>query len=162
MDTRYLRDISSIALSTDVDNVIAFPGVEQAGEPVRHTHRAAHSRTAPPRRVGGGCSARPAAGGYWAAAMSSRFALHRADGTLHLLELGGRCEDTLAKLIDAGPEGMTSLENPAPRLSDYVFKLRKRGITIDTITETHGGDFPGVRYVLRSKVERLAPMEMAA
>lgn len=90
--------------------------------------------------------------------MKVRFALHHGDGSLQHLELGGRVADTLCKLIDAGNDGITSLENPAPRWSDYVFKLRRRGIDVETITEEHGGDFPGNhgRYVLRSKVQRIA------
>ena len=90
--------------------------------------------------------------------MSGRFALHRPDGALQFLELQGRVEDTLAKLIDAGPDGVISLENPAPRLSDYVFKLRRRGVEIETLNEPHGGDFPGFhgRYILKSRVERLS------
>ena len=38
----------------------------------------------------------------------------------------------------------------------YVFKLRRRGVDIRTITETHGGQFSGhhARYVLRSRVHR--------
>ena len=93
--------------------------------------------------------------------MSGRYYLHHPDGSAELHRLTGRVEDTLCKLIDAGANGLTTLEYPAPRTSDYVFKLRRRGFVIDTITESHGGDFPGHhgRYVLRSRVERLRAVD---
>ena len=73
----------------------------------------------------------------------------------------GRDADTLEKLIDAGPRGLTPIEYPAPRWSHYVFKLRRAGIVIETIDESHGGTFSGThaRYVLRSEVEILPPAE---
>src|SRR5690348_5630016 len=88
--------------------------------------------------------------------MNIRYRLHHPDGTSEIHDLSGRVEDTLAKLMDAGSAGLTTLEYPAPRTSDYVFKLRRRGFVIETLTEPHGGEFPGHhgRYILRSKVER--------
>jgi hypothetical protein len=96
--------------------------------------------------------------------MITRFTLYRGDGAIQHLELKGRVADTLCKLIDAGRDGLTSLENPAPRWSDYIFKLRRRGVEIETLNEEHGGDFPGHhgRYILRSKVERLFDLQVAA
>jgi len=96
--------------------------------------------------------------------MMSRFALHGIDGSLQLLELAGREEWALSHLISAGDHGCTPIDTPGPRWSDYIFKLRRRGIDITTITEMHGGPYAGhhARYVLRSKVERLGGMEMAA
>lgn len=66
----------------------------------------------------------------------------------------GRVAWTLDRLIKAGDQGITSFENPAPRLSDYVFKLRKAGVDIETIDEGHKGIFAGVhgRYKLRSSI----------
>jgi hypothetical protein len=69
----------------------------------------------------------------------------------------GRDADTLEKLKDAGPRGLTPIDYPAPRWSHYVFKLRRAGFNIETIDEAHSGPFAGThaRYVLRSDVEIL-------
>ena len=42
--------------------------------------------------------------------------------------------------------------------------LIRRGIDIATITEAHGGPYAGhhARYVLKSKVERLSDLQVAA
>lgn len=99
--------------------------------------------------------------------MSRPYKLIHPDGSEQIHKLTGRVEDTLCKLIEAGAEGLTTIEYPAPRTSDYVFKLRKRGFVIETLTEPHDGPFPGHhgRYILRSKVERpsadLAPRPSA-
>jgi hypothetical protein len=96
--------------------------------------------------------------------MRDRFALYGANGAVQILELGGREEWALSHLLAAGDHGCTPIDTPGPRWSDYVFKLRRRGIDIATITEPHGGDFPGhhARYILRSKVERLSDLQVAA
>ncbi|MFC1456394.1 hypothetical protein ACETIH_06590 [Microvirga arabica] len=67
----------------------------------------------------------------------------------------GRYAWTLFRLIQAAEKGCTPIEQPAPRWSHYVFWLRRQGVIIDTITETHGGAYAGThaRYVLRSSVE---------
>lgn len=90
--------------------------------------------------------------------MIGRFAVRGADGSVQLLELDGQEEWALSHLLAAGSHGCTPIDTPGPRWSDYVFKLRRRGIDIATITESHGGDFPGhhARYILRSKVNRLS------
>ncbi|WP_222134701.1 winged helix domain-containing protein [Rhizobium redzepovicii] len=69
----------------------------------------------------------------------------------------GRDAWTLQTLIDAGARGFSSIERPAPRTSHYIFKLRRFGFAIETITETHGGTYPGhhARYVLHSDVRVL-------
>jgi hypothetical protein len=70
----------------------------------------------------------------------------------------GRDAWMLDRLLVAGTTGCTTLENPAPRVSHYVFKLRtKFGLNIETITEQHDGPYAGhhARYVLRSRVERV-------
>jgi hypothetical protein len=96
--------------------------------------------------------------------MTARFALHRADGSVQILELAGREEWALSHLLAAGDNGCTPIDTPGPRWSDYVFKLRRRGIDIATITEKHGGAYAGhhARYVLNSKVERLSDLQVAA
>jgi hypothetical protein len=93
-----------------------------------------------------------------------RFALHGANGSLQILDLAGREEWALSHLLAAGSHGCTPIDTPGPRWSDYVFKLRRRGIDIATITESHDGDFPGhhARYILRSKVNRLSDLRVAA
>lgn len=64
----------------------------------------------------------------------------------------GRVAWTLDALIAAGDRGVTPLDRPAPRWSDYVFKLRKAGVVVETIHENHAGAYPGhhARYVLRT------------
>jgi len=90
--------------------------------------------------------------------MKSRFALHHADGSTQILELAGREERALSHLISAGDHGCTPITTPGPRWSDYVFKLRRRGIDVETITEPHSGPYAGhhARYVLRASVGRLS------
>ncbi len=88
---------------------------------------------------------------------TSRFALHVADD-VQILELKGREEWALSNLLTAGNRGCTPIDTPGPRWSDYVFKLRRRGIDVETVTESHGGPYAGThaRYVLRGKIERLS------
>jgi winged helix domain-containing protein len=75
----------------------------------------------------------------------------------------GRDAWALSELIKAGPKGCTPITHPGPRWSAYVHKWRKRGLTIETIHETHGGPFSGhhARYVLRSPVEVLEVRDAA-
>jgi hypothetical protein len=94
---------------------------------------------------------------------AGRFALHIGD-SIQLLKLAGREEWALSHLLGAGDRGCTPIDTPGPRWSDYVFKLRRRGIDIATITEMHGEPYAGhhARYILRSKVERLTLLKVAA
>lgn len=66
----------------------------------------------------------------------------------------GRAAWALHALIVAGANGCTPITRPAPRWSDYCFKLRRGGVDIETVTESHGGPYSGhhARYVLRSPV----------
>jgi hypothetical protein len=70
------------------------------------------------------------------------------------LTVAGRDAWLLKKLVDRGERGVTAFDEVGPRLSHYAFKLRRAGLTIDTIDERHGGAFAGThgRYVLRSRV----------
>ena len=70
---------------------------------------------------------------------------------------------TLGQLIAAGPTGCTPITHPAPRWSDYVFKLRREGVSIETIHEPHAGAYPGhhARYRLLSAVEVVEMREAA-
>jgi hypothetical protein len=98
-------------------------------------------------------------------AVNSKFAIYDTGGAPRILELAGREEWALSELLSAGNLGCTPIDNPGPRWSDYIHKLRKkRGLVIETVTEPNGGEFAGfhARYVLRSRVERLGAMEMAA
>ncbi|KKA13696.1 hypothetical protein VP03_12200 [Sinorhizobium meliloti] len=76
----------------------------------------------------------------------------------------GRDAWMLQELIRAGKAGCTSIDNPAPRISHYVFKLRGCGIAIETIHEPHAGPFPGshARYFLRSELVVLDEKGLAA
>ncbi len=70
------------------------------------------------------------------------------------LVFDGREAWTLARLIEAGPIGVTPIERPAPRWSHYIFMLRAAGLDIETIRQRHEGLFPGNhgRYVLHTPV----------
>jgi hypothetical protein len=73
-----------------------------------------------------------------------------------LITVIGRDAWMLGKLVEAGPKGCTTLEQPAPRTSHYIWKLRHTyGITIASIEEEHGGAYAGrhVRYLLQQRVE---------
>jgi len=73
-----------------------------------------------------------------------------------IIEPKGREAWTLWRLAQAGPRGVSSIENIGPRLSSYVHDLRHVfGLDIETQHESHGGAFPGThgRYFLRSPVE---------
>jgi hypothetical protein len=66
----------------------------------------------------------------------------------------GRQAWALNELVQAGERGCTPITTPGPRWSDYVFKLRRDRVTIETIDEPHGGSFSGrhAKYILRSRV----------
>ncbi|CAN5194337.1 hypothetical protein BH10PSE11_BH10PSE11_08460 [soil metagenome] len=68
------------------------------------------------------------------------------------LSFSGREAWTLRRLVDAGRVGVTTIEQPAPRWSHYIFKLRKAGLVITTAYEQHNGAFPGThgRYRLET------------
>ena len=72
-----------------------------------------------------------------------------------LVKVKGRDAWALAELLQAGPDGLTTLERPAPRWSHYIFKCRRAGIDIETVYEGHAGPYSGnhARYFLRSPVE---------
>ncbi|WP_416356333.1 hypothetical protein ACLNGM_20220 [Aureimonas phyllosphaerae] len=73
------------------------------------------------------------------------------------MTLVGRTAWCLEQLVAAGVKGCTPIDRPAPRWSDYIHKLRGKGLVVETIDERHGGTFSGEhgRYVLRSEVEIL-------
>jgi hypothetical protein len=74
----------------------------------------------------------------------------------------GRDAWALGELIVSGADGCTPLDNPGPRWSGYVFKLKRvYGLDIETITEGHAGEFAGhhARYVLRSRVQFADPAD---
>lgn len=62
----------------------------------------------------------------------------------------GRDAWALAALVAAGERGCTPIDHPGPRWSAYVHKLRRAGLDIETVHETHGGPYPGrhARYRL--------------
>jgi hypothetical protein len=55
-------------------------------------------------------------------------------------------------LIERGEQGVTTLDTPGARLSQYVMKIRRQGVVIETIPVKHSGPYAGThdRYVLRS------------
>lgn len=78
------------------------------------------------------------------------------DGEPFTIYAKGRTAWALDRLREAGPKGITPIEQPAPRWSAYVHVLRGRGVPIQTLTEKHGGEYPGHhgRYVLRADVRK--------
>lgn len=66
----------------------------------------------------------------------------------------GRTAWALLSLMRSGAKGCTPIDRPAPRWSDYIFRLRKQGVNVETIDENHGGSFAGThaKYVLRDMV----------
>lgn len=84
------------------------------------------------------------------------FTIHPSVGQPFTLHLGGRLRWALTRLSDAGASGCTPILQPAPRWSGYIHQLRQLGVDIQTLTEKHGGDYPGFhgKYVLRCRVER--------
>lgn len=94
-----------------------------------------------------------------------KFRVYSPDGTSRTVEPIGRDAWTLDELVKAGRKGCTPIDNPAPRWSGYIHKLRKKyGIAIKTIEEKHGGDFAGThaRYVLMDTVEKISGGVMEA
>ncbi len=75
----------------------------------------------------------------------------------------GRMAWALTELLAAGVNGCTPITHPGPRWSDYVLKLRRAGLNIETITEKHGGAYAGhhARYVLRTPVSVVELQEAA-
>jgi len=66
------------------------------------------------------------------------------------LTLRGREAWTLKELLRAGARGVTPRSCPAPRWSEYISRLRAKGIVIGTLWEMHDGAYRGRhgRYVL--------------
>jgi len=75
------------------------------------------------------------------------------------LTINGRDAWALRELANAGKNGCTPIDNPAPRWSGYVHKLRRMGFNIVTVCERHDGPFAGThaRYVLMDKIELRDP-----
>ena len=82
------------------------------------------------------------------------YTVRTTDGSTFVILVYGRVRWALDQLLKAGTTGCKPIHNPAPRWSAYIFDLRGMGVEIETVTETHEGDFPGhhARYVLRSGV----------
>ncbi|MFC5068898.1 winged helix domain-containing protein [Flaviflagellibacter deserti] len=71
-----------------------------------------------------------------------------------VLKFKGRQAWALSELTRAGERGVTPIEVPGPRWSDYVFKLRREGVAVETIDESHAGPYAGThaRYKLATPV----------
>lgn len=84
------------------------------------------------------------------------FILKRGDSS-YTFHVKGRMLWTLERLISAGDHGCCAIDNPAPRWSAYIHRLRNFGLEIETRMEPHSGAFPGThaRYILRDRVERM-------
>ena len=80
-----------------------------------------------------------------------RFIVHDGE-TVRTITPAGRDAWALGELITAGTAGCTPIDNPGPRWSGYVHKLKRiYGLNVETISEMHGGEYEGkhARYVLR-------------
>ena len=65
------------------------------------------------------------------------------DGSARIIKPCGRDAWAPGELVFAGADGCTPIDNPGPRWSGYVFKLKRiYGLDIETITEMHGGPDP--------------------
>ncbi|WP_417491021.1 winged helix domain-containing protein [Maricaulis sp.] len=76
----------------------------------------------------------------------------------------GRAAWALKLLVQRGKRGCSPVSEPTgPRWSSYIYTLRRAGFPIETIHESHRGDFPGrhARYVLTESVT-LQRMEASA
>lgn len=73
------------------------------------------------------------------------------------ITLKGRVAWAVHELLKAGATRCTPIDNPCPRWSDYVFKAKRAGLDIETVTENHCGSFSGrhARYQVRSHLEVL-------
>lgn len=82
------------------------------------------------------------------------------------IDVRGRIAWCLNELVESAPRGgFTSLEaGPALRVSDYVFKLRKRGVPVTTKEERHGGTYKGThaRYSIPDGTVEVVKVERAA
>ena len=76
----------------------------------------------------------------------------------------GRAAWALAALIAAGEKSCTPIDHPGPRWSAYVHKLRRAGLSIETLEERHAGPYAGrhARYVLQSRVEVVSALEWSS
>ena len=91
-----------------------------------------------------------------------RLSVRRLD-TDEVLSTKGRESWCLAQLLTTGDKGFTTIERPAPRISHYVFQLRKRGLPVQTIDEAHGGAYRGMHARYRLDVPlAIVEMEFAA
>jgi hypothetical protein len=59
------------------------------------------------------------------------------------LRAKGRDAWALLELHRAGKRGVTPIDTPGPRWSGYVYNLRRMGLDIETLHESHDGPFPG-------------------
>jgi hypothetical protein len=91
----------------------------------------------------------------------SNLTIRMPSGTLQTFI--GRDAWALGRLIEVGARGVTTLTHPAPRWSQYIFRLRRAGLVISTEYERHSGPFPGShgRYRLETQVT-VVPNEVAA
>jgi hypothetical protein len=96
---------------------------------------------------------------------SKRIAFNVTEGEdVRTITPAGRDAWALGELITADAAGCTPIDNPGPRWSGYIHKLRTvYGLNVETITEMHGGEYAGkhARYVLRSRVAFADPAEAA-
>jgi hypothetical protein len=99
-----------------------------------------------------------------AAALLVRFKLDDRNPECPELCAAGRDAWALMRLVHAGQVGITALDNPAPRLSHYIFKLRRMGVNISTEYEAHGGAYSGEhgRYRLLSPIRIVQVVEAGA
>ncbi|MBZ9655044.1 winged helix domain-containing protein [Phyllobacterium lublinensis] len=63
----------------------------------------------------------------------------------------GRNAWAIKQLVEAGTRGVSSRDiPPGVRLAAHVFNLKKAGVVIETVHESHKGPFPGVHARYRT------------
>jgi hypothetical protein len=90
--------------------------------------------------------------------MSARYGLRQEDAPLlppAPIKVPKRAMFLLDALYRAGAEGITTIEFPGVRVSAGILHLRRAGLEVQTLYESHEGEFAGRhgRFVLKSRVE---------
>jgi hypothetical protein len=90
--------------------------------------------------------------------MSPRYGLRQEDAPLlppTPIKVPKRAMFLLDALVKAGASGITTIEFPGVRVSTGILHLRRAGLEVQTLYESHEGEFAGRhgRFVLRSRVE---------
>jgi hypothetical protein len=92
---------------------------------------------------------------------AARYGIRQEDAPLlppQPIALPKRAAWFLDELVKAGATGVTTISYPGVRVSDCLLKIRRAGVDVQTVYESHDGEFSGRhgRYILRRHVELIA------